>query len=83
MTVNFLQSNDVPKKSKGHTQPKAPTIDLAQPGRLRVANLLALLNVSHSTLYNGLKTGRYPQPDGHDGKFPYWKTETIRALLQH
>ena len=81
MTINFSSQPRAPKKSKGHTQPKAPTIDMEQPGRLRVANLLALLSVSHSTFYNGLKTGRYPQPDGHDGKFPYWRTDTIRAFL--
>jgi hypothetical protein len=43
--------------------------------------LLALLALSHSTLYQGLKTGRYPAPDGRDGRFPFWRTETIRSFL--
>ncbi len=71
------------KQQKGHTRPQAPTIDLAQPGRLRVAHLLCLLGVAHSTLYLGLKTGRYPAPDGYDGKMPFWRTDTVRAFLQN
>ena len=70
------------KPQKGHTRPQAPFIDISQPGRLRVSNLLCLLGVSHSTLYAGLKTGRYPKPDGYDGKMPFWRTETIRTFLQ-
>ena len=64
-----------PPKQRGHTRPKAPTIGLDQDGRLRVAHVLAILGVSHSTLYAGLvmkdgKPSRYPQPDGYDGKLP-------------
>lgn len=68
-------------KNNGHTKPKPPLISLNQPGRLRVANVMSLLGISHATLYAGMKTGRYPKPDGYDGKLPYWFTETIRALL--
>jgi predicted DNA-binding transcriptional regulator AlpA len=77
----------LPRRQRGHTAPKAPIISLDQPGRLRVANILAILGISHATLYAGLKpkpgqtTTRYPKPDGRDGKFPYWKTSTIRAFL--
>jgi len=70
------------KKRSGHTKAKAPTISLDQPGRLRVGHLLSLCSISHTKLYDGLKTGRYPKPDGYDGKMPYWRTETIRQLLQ-
>ena len=70
-----------PKKQRGHTCPKAPIISLDQPGRLRVANLMAVFGISHATLYAGLKTGRYPEPDGRDGKFPFWNTSTIRDFL--
>lgn len=68
-------------KRSGHTHPRQPVISLDQPGRLRVANLMAILNVSHSTLYAGIKSGRYPYPDGKDGSFPYWSTVTIKAFL--
>lgn len=68
-------------KRQGHTRPQAPTIRLDQPGRLRVCHTLALFGISHSTLYAGLKTGRYPSPDGRDGTMPFWNTETIRRFL--
>jgi hypothetical protein len=71
-----------PRTTKnGHTRAKAPSISLDQPGRLRVAHLLSILSVSHSTLYTGIKKGRYPAPDGHDVKIPYWNTCTIKLFL--
>lgn len=75
-TISFTRS------TRGHTRAQAPLIDLNQPGRLRVAHVISLLGVSHSTLYAGLKTGRYPLPDGHDGKLPYWNTATISSFLR-
>lgn len=84
-TKNSLQQNSAaPKvqKKSGHTRARQPAMGLEQTGRLRVANLLAILNVSHATFYAGLKTGRYPAPDGRDGSFPYWMTSTIRLFLQ-
>ncbi len=70
------------QKQSGHTRPRQPKISLDQTGRLRVANMLAILNVSHSTLYAGMKSGRYPSPDGRDGSFPYWMTSTVRVFLE-
>jgi hypothetical protein len=70
------------RQKSGHTRPRPPEISLEQTGRLRVANLLAILNVSHSTFYAGVKSGRYPSPDGRDGSFPFWRTSTIRAFLE-
>ena len=61
---------------------RAPRISLEQSGRLRASNLLAVLGISHSTLYTGLKIGRYPKPDGRDGKMPFWHTQTIREFLK-
>jgi len=69
-------------KRNGHTRAKAPIISLDQPGRLRVAHLLSLLSVSHTTLYAGLKSGRYPKPDGRDGNMPFWFTATVKPLVQ-
>jgi predicted DNA-binding transcriptional regulator AlpA len=65
----------------GHTRPRPPDIPLDRPGRLRVAHVLCLLGISHSTFYAGQKTKRYPRPDGWDGKLPFWNTETIRRFL--
>jgi predicted DNA-binding transcriptional regulator AlpA len=69
------------RKKSGHTRARRPEINLEQPGRLRVAHLLALLGISHSTFYAGVKSGRYPGPDGKDGTIPYWNTVTIREYL--
>ena len=71
-----------PKTSSGHTKPAAPTISLDQPGRLRVKHLLSVFGVSHSTLYQGMKTGRYPKADGYDGTMPFWNTATINDFLK-
>ena len=57
------ESKKQPRKQRGHTTARAPLIGLDQLGRLRVAHLLALLGISHTTLYAGLRTGRYPPPD--------------------
>lgn len=68
----------------------APIIALDQPGKLRLSNLQALFGVSHTTIYQRIRSGLLPQPDGWDlpgrpkgerGR-PYWKTETIKALLE-
>jgi hypothetical protein len=70
------------RRKSGHTRPRQPIISLDQPGRLRVAHLLAILGVSHSTLYAGIRSGRYPKCDGRDGAFPFWRTSTIKAFLE-
>lgn len=70
------------KRKSCHTKPRAPTISLDQPGRLRVAHVLSLLGIAHSTLYEGMRYKRYPRPDGRDGRIPYWHTETIRNFLK-
>lgn len=75
-------SGKKPKKANGHTKAVAPTISLDQPGRLRVAHVLSIYGISHSTLYAGLKRKRYPKPDGYDGVMPYWMTSTIRQSLE-
>ena len=78
MTVSIVCTK---AKKSGHTQPKAPTISLDQPGRLRVAHVLSLLGISHSHFYAQKRLGRYPKPDGHDGTLPYWNTATIKTFL--
>lgn len=81
--ISYQTSQEKPKpKNCGHTKPQAPIIELDQPGRLRVAHVMAILSISHSLLYQGMKEGRYPKPDGWDGKFPYWNTGTISAFLE-
>lgn len=67
-----------------------PAVSLHQPARLRVAHLQALMSLSHTTVYERIKQGLIPPPDGWDmpnrpkgrqGR-PYWNTSTIRRLLE-
>lgn len=69
------------RQKSGHTRPRPPEISLEQTGRLRVAHVLAILGISHSTFYAGVKSGRYPKPDGMDGSLPFWMTKTIKTFL--
>lgn len=82
MTLTITSVARGPKKKVGHTKPRAPAIALDQPGRLRVAHVLAILGISHATFYAGMKVKRYPKPTGYDGKIPYWSTFIIRDFLQ-
>jgi hypothetical protein len=79
--IKSAQASALKSAKNNHTKAKPPMIDMNQHGRYRVSNLLAIFNVSHSTLYAGFKIGRYPKPDGYDGSMPFWKTETIRNFL--
>lgn len=80
-TAAVASAPSIPK-SRGHTRPAAPVIDLNGPGRLRVANLMALFGIAHSTLYARIRTGKMPPRDGKDGNIPYWFTATIRPYLK-
>lgn len=65
----------------GHAKPKSVAhLHLDRPGRVRVGHLLTLLNISHSTLYERIKRGTWPEPDGKDTR-PYWETATVKYLL--
>lgn len=81
VTISKKASPGIRNSSKGHTRPRPLTISLDQPGRLRIAHVIALLGISHSSLYLGMQNGRYPKPDGYDGSIPYFNTETIRDFL--
>lgn len=77
-----MSSMKVKAKRSGHTRPRMPSISLDCPGRVRVSGMLALLGVAHATFYAGLRSGRYPAPDGRDGKLPWWSTSTVRPLVE-
>jgi hypothetical protein len=71
----------VKKKRNGHTKAKPPTTTLDSPGRQMTGNMMAILNVGHTTFCAGVKNGRYPAEDGYDGGRPYWLNETVRTYL--
>lgn len=72
----------VRKSQKGHSKSLPVTLNLEQPGRLRIGHLQTLYSVSHSTIYNRIEKDLIPKPDGKDGARPYWNTLTIKTHLQ-
>jgi hypothetical protein len=66
--------------------PAAPVplqpIDLSGVARLRVRDVIKLLGIGRMTLYEGMNAGRYPKPDGKDGKMPYWRAATLARFLE-
>jgi prophage regulatory protein len=52
-------------------------------GFLRLPQILAVIPVSRSTWWAGVKTGRYPQPTRALGKrITAWHAEDIRLLIE-
>jgi len=43
--------------------------------------MMTLLNVSHSTLYERIKTGMLPRPNATLGKKPMWWAATVLQIL--
>lgn len=55
---------------------------MPENGYLRIRQVLALIPVSKSTWWAGVKAGRYPQPSRHLGvKITAWHVEDIRKFL--
>lgn len=73
-------SKEEPGGKKGHAKSLPLTLDLSQPGRLRVGHLMTLYTCGHSAIYARIKDGYIPAPDGRDPR-PYWRTETILAHI--
>ena len=80
--LNEIKTEKINSSNPAKNFAKAPLINLDQVGRLRVSHLMALLAVSRSTLYAGIASGRYPKPDGKDGRMPYWLTSNIKAFIE-
>ena len=71
-------------KRGGHTKARPIdhiSFDPSKPCRLRVGHLMTIYCVSHSGLYNMIKRGEVPPPDGYFGngkkKTPFWLTTTV------
>lgn len=77
-----MEKAPVKRARPGHTKPRPITeADLIGPSRLRVGHLMTLFSIAHSTLYERIKRGELPPPDGKDGKRPYWLPVTIRKAM--
>ena len=60
-----------------HRRARAPLMRLDEFGRLSLANLMYLFQCSHQTVYDRIRRGKYPGPDGYDGRRPFWQTSTV------
>lgn len=61
------------------------TQNLPAPGFVRLKGVLAPggpIPVSKSTWWEGVKTGRYPQPVKLGPRITAWRVEDIRALIE-
>ena len=55
---------------------------LPETGFIRLPQVLAVLPISKSTWWAGVKSGRYPQPvRSLSRRITCWKVEDIRALI--
>ncbi len=52
-------------------------------GFLRLPDILALIPVSRSTWWAGIKAGRFPKPVKLGPKITAWRTEDILAFIKN
>ncbi len=57
-------------------------VDLPKTGFLRLRAVLAIIPVSKSTWWAGVKSGRYPKPVKLGERITAWRVEDIRALIE-
>jgi len=56
------------------------TPTLPTEGFVRIPQILAVLPVSESSWFDGVRSGVYPQPVRH-GRRSFWRVEDIRRLI--
>ncbi len=56
--------------------------NISTKGFLRLPQVLALIPVSKSTWWAGIKTGRFPKPVKLGPRTSAWEVEVITALLE-
>ncbi len=54
---------------------------LPAEGYARLSQVLAVIPVSKSTWWNGIKDGKYPKPVKLGPRTTVWRVEDIRALI--
>jgi len=55
---------------------------LPSEGFVRLPTVLAVLPISRSSLYDGIKQGKYPAPVKLSTRTSAWKVEDIRLLIK-
>jgi prophage regulatory protein len=55
---------------------------LPREGFIRIPILLGLLQIGKSTLWKGIKEGRFPAPVKLGPKISVWRVEDVRILIE-
>lgn len=55
---------------------------LPEVGFIRLPEILKYIPVGKSTWWNGVKSGRYPQPVKLGARITAWRAEDIRAMIE-
>jgi predicted DNA-binding transcriptional regulator AlpA len=58
------------------------SVNISATGFLRLAQVLTIIPVSKSTWFEGVRSGRYPQPVKLGSRASGWKVEDIAALVE-
>jgi len=58
------------------------TTPLAAGGLLRLSQVLQLIPVSSTTWWDGVRSGRFPQPVKLGERATAWRADDIRALVE-
>jgi prophage regulatory protein len=58
------------------------SISLPETGFIRLPTVLALIPVSKSTWWVGVKSGRFPKPVKIGPRITAWRVEEIRGLIE-
>ena len=90
MGVTFKSNAESNKKVTKKCKAVPVLINLHQPGRLHMKDLVELMGVSRQTIYNWIDAGRFPAPNGYPRPnapkrrqgCPYWYTATILPLCE-
>ena len=56
--------------------------DLPSTGFLRISQVLALIPISRSAWWAGIRAGKYPAGRKLGSKTTVWRAEDIRALIE-
>lgn len=64
-----------------HSLPETGYLRLSQIVGDKKAGIAAIFPVSKSTWWQGVKSGRYPQPVKLSERCTAWKVEDVRALI--
>lgn len=72
-----------PKKRNNHSRAlDIQGIDLATDQRLLLGHVLSFMKTTDTTLSRWIDEGKFPEPDGKQGRRPFWFSATIRPHVQ-